>query len=101
NVRSLCSMRSRIEAMQQALRERGYVDGKNIIIEWRSADGKSDRLSALVAELVLVKVDVIVTTGPTGTRVAKAATATIPIVMTNDTDPVATGVVASLARPGG
>src|SRR5262249_21188702 len=92
---------ARIEAFRQGLRELGYVDGKNIVIEWRSADGKSDRLSALVAELVRLKVDVIVTTGPTGTRVAKGANFTIPSVMTNDTDPVATAVVANLARPGG
>jgi putative ABC transport system substrate-binding protein len=92
---------ARIEAFRQGLRELGYVDRKNIVIEWRSADGQSDRLPALAAELVRFKVDVIVTTGPTGTRAAKAATSTIPIVMTNDTDPVATGVVASLARPGG
>jgi putative tryptophan/tyrosine transport system substrate-binding protein len=92
---------ARIEAFRQGLRELGYVDRKNIVIEWRSADGQSDRLPALAAELVRFKVDVIVTTGPTGTRATKAATSTIPIVMTNDTDPVATGVVASLARPGG
>jgi len=77
------------------------VEGKNIVIEWRSAEGKLDRLAALAAELVGLKVDVIVTGGPPATRAAKEATATIPIVMAHDTDPVASGFVASLARPGG
>jgi putative ABC transport system substrate-binding protein len=91
----------RINAFLQALRELGYVEGKNIVIEWRSAEENFDRLPALAAELVRLKVDVIVTTSPTGTRAAKQATATIPIVMTNDSDPVGIGFVASLARPGG
>jgi putative ABC transport system substrate-binding protein len=92
---------ARIEAFRQGLRELGYVEGKNIIIELRSAEGKLDRLPALAAELVRLKVDIIVTAGPLPTRAAKEATTTIPIVMTNDPDPVATGFVASLARPGG
>src|SRR5262249_29963069 len=91
----------RIDAFRQGLRELGYVEGKNIVIEWRSAEEKLDRLPALAAELVRLKVDVIVTPGPTPTRAAKAATATIPIVMTQDPDPVGNGFVASLARPGG
>jgi putative ABC transport system substrate-binding protein len=91
----------RIEAFRQGLRELGYVEGKNIVIEWRYAEGKLDRLPALAAELARLKVDVIVTTGPTTTRPAKEATSTIPIVMTQDTDPVGNGFVASLARPGG
>jgi putative tryptophan/tyrosine transport system substrate-binding protein len=91
----------RTEAFRQGLRELGYVEGKNIVVEWRSADGKTDRLPALAAELVRLKVDVIVTTGPTGTRPAKEATSTIPIVMAQDIDPVGTGFVTSLARPGG
>jgi len=91
----------RIEAFRLGLRELGYVEGKNIVIEWRYAEGKFDRLPALVSELVRLKVDVIVTPGPQSTRVAKEATATIPIVMGFDPDPVGGGFVASLARPGG
>ena len=92
---------ARIEAFRQGLRDLGYVEGKNIVIEWRSAEGKLDRLPALAAELVRLKVDVIVTTGPAPTRPAKEATSTIPIVMAFDNDPVGNGFVASLARPGG
>jgi putative ABC transport system substrate-binding protein len=77
------------------------VEGENIVIEWRYAEGKLDRPPALVAELVRLKVDVIVTSGQGITRAAKEATATIPIVMTQDRDPVGNGFVASLARPGG
>ena len=91
----------RLDAFRQGLRELGYVEGKNIVIERRHAEGKSDRLPALAAELVRLKVDVIVTSGPTATRPAKEATSTIPIVMTFDDDPVGSGFVASLARPGG
>jgi putative ABC transport system substrate-binding protein len=91
----------RMDAFRQGLRELGYVEGKNIVIERRHADGKSDRLPALAVELVNLKVDVIVTSGPTATRPAKEATSSIPIVMTFDDDPVGSGFVASLARPGG
>jgi len=98
---SLSSVAARTEAFHQGLRELGYVEGKNIVIEWRSADGKPDRLPALAAELVRLKVAVIVTSGGAPTRRAKEATSTIPIVMTNDPDPVGDGFVASLARPGG
>jgi putative tryptophan/tyrosine transport system substrate-binding protein len=91
---------ARIEAFQQGLRELGYVEGKNVVIEWRSAEGKLDRLPALAAELVRLKMDIIVTAGPADTRAAKEATVTIPIVMTWDNDPVGSGFVASLARPG-
>jgi putative tryptophan/tyrosine transport system substrate-binding protein len=91
----------RIEAIRQGLRELGYVEGKNIVIEWRYAEGKSIRLPALAAELVRLKVGVIVTSASVETRAAKEATSTIPIVMTNDNDPVGSGFVASLARPGG
>ena len=92
---------NRTEAFRQGLRELGYVEGKNIVIEWRYAEGKLDRLPALAADLVGLKVDVIVTGGSGATRPAKQATGTIPIVMTQDSDPVASGFVASLARPGG
>jgi putative tryptophan/tyrosine transport system substrate-binding protein len=84
----------------QGLRELGYVEGKTIAIEHRYAEGKFERLPVLAAELVRLKVDVIVTGGSTATRAAKEATSTIPIVMTNDNDPVASGFVVSLARPG-
>ena len=92
---------ARIEAFRQGLHELGYVEGKNIFIEYRYAEGKLDRLPALAAELARLKVDVIVTTSPSPTRAAKEATVTIPIVMTQDTDPVGNGFVARLARPGG
>ena len=71
-----------IEAFLQGLRELGYVEGKNIVIEWRWAEGKFDRLPDLAAELVRLKVDIIVSAGPAATRAAKEATSTIPIVMT-------------------
>ena len=92
---------ARIEPFRQGLRELGYVEGKNIFIEYRYAEGKLDRLPALAAELVRLKVDVIVTGGQAITRAAKNATNTIPIVMAQDGDPVGNGFVASLARPGG
>jgi putative ABC transport system substrate-binding protein len=92
---------ARTEAFRQGLRDLAYVEGKNIVIEYRFAEGKLDRLPALVSELVRLKVDVIVTGGPTPTRAAKEATSTIPIVMAQDPDPVGNGFVASLARPGG
>ena len=92
---------ARIEAFRQGLRDVGYVEGKNIIIEFRYAERKVDRLPTLAAELVRLKVDVIVTSASQETRAAKEATNTIPIVMTNEGDPVETGFVASLARPGG
>ena len=77
------------------------MEGKNIIIEYRFADGRLDQVPQNAAELVRLRVDVIVTAGPTDTRAAKEATATIPIVMAFDSDPVGNGFVASLARPGG
>jgi putative ABC transport system substrate-binding protein len=94
-------MSARTEAFRQGLRELGYVEGKNIVMEYRYAEGKLDRLPALATELVRLKVDVIVTAGPAATRPAKEATVTIPIVMAQDNDPVGNGFVASLARPGG
>ena len=98
---SLSAIACRTEAFRQGLRELGYVEGKNIVIEWRSSEGKADRLPGLAAELVRLKVDVIVSGGPTATGSAKEATVTIPIVMAFDNDPVGSGFVASLARPGG
>jgi len=92
---------ARTEAFRQGLRELGYVEGKNIVIEWRSSEGKQDRLPSLVAELVRLKVDVIITAGPQSTRAAKEATVTIPIVMAQANDPLGNGFVASLSRPGG
>ena len=92
---------ARIEAFKQGLRELGYVEGTNIAIEWRYAEGKVHRLSELAAELVRLRVDIIVSGGPTVTRPAKEATSVIPIVMALDDDPVGSGFVSSLARPGG
>ena len=89
------------EAFRQGLRELGYIEGKNILIEERYADGKLDRLPALTAELLRLNVDLVVTAGPAVTRPVKEATNTIPIVMAFDSDPVGSGFVASLARPGG
>jgi putative ABC transport system substrate-binding protein len=91
---------ARHEAFRQGLRDLGYVERENIVIEWRSAEGKVERQGELAAELVRLKVDVIVTSGQTMTRAAKEATSTIPIVMAQDPDPVGNGFVASLARPG-
>ena len=90
-----------LEAFRQGLRELGYVDGQNIAIEYRFAEGRPERLPALAAELVRLKVDVIVTGGPPAPEAAKQATSTIPIVFTVTGDPVAEGLVASVARPGG
>jgi len=95
------SVSDRIEAFRQGLRELGYIENKTIVIESRYADGKLDRLPALAAELVRLNVAVIVSSGPTPTRVTKRATSIIPIVMAQDSDPIGNGFVASLARPGG
>jgi len=92
---------ARVEALRQRLRELGYVEGKNIVIEYRYAEGKLERLPDLAAELVRLKVDVIVTAPGPGALAAKKASATIPIVFTDVPDPVGTGIVSSLARPGG
>jgi putative ABC transport system substrate-binding protein len=90
-----------IKAFRQGLTALGYVEGKNIVIEYRYAEGKLDRLPDLAAELVALKVDIIVALSPPSARAAKNATTTIPIVMRSTDDPVTTGLVASLARPGG
>ena len=93
---------SRIEGLRGGLRDLGYLEGKNIVIEFRWAEGKYDRLPELAAELVRLKVDIIVTSGTPATRAAKGATTTIPIVTAEiGGDPVAEGIIASLARPGG
>jgi putative tryptophan/tyrosine transport system substrate-binding protein len=92
---------SRMESFQQGLHSLGYIEGKNIAIEYRYAEGKADYLPALAAELVGLNVDVIVTSATPSVLAAKKATSTIPIVFVSVTDPVASGVVASLARPGG
>jgi ABC-type uncharacterized transport system substrate-binding protein len=97
----LSAIPHRTEAFRRGLREIGYLEGKDILIEWRSPEGRREALPALAAELVQLKVDIIVTAGAGATRPAKAATTTIPIVMATDDDPIANGFVASLARPGG
>ena len=100
-VASLSANKARVEAFRDGLRELGYVEGKNIIVEWLSGDGKLKREDELVAEALEFKVNVIVSSGPTMTRTAKRATSMIPIVMAFDSDPVGNGFVASLARPAG
>ncbi len=92
---------SRVEAFRAGLREMGYAEGKNLFIEFRWADGNYDRLPVLAAELVRLKIDVLVTAGSPGTLAAKRATTTIPIVMAVTGDAVSAGLVASLAQPGG
>ena len=97
----LSAVAARVEGFRHGLRELGYVEGKNIIIEWRSAEGKPERRNEIAADWARLKVDIIVTGGPTTTSAAKEATSMIPIVMAFDNDPVGNGFVASLARPGG
>jgi len=92
---------ARVETFRRRLRQLGYVEGKNIVIEYRYAEGKAERLPDLAAELVRLKVDIIVTIGPGATLAAKKASATIPIVFASANDPVGTGLVYSLAQPGG
>ena len=87
--------------LQQSLRELGYVEGVNLAVEWRNAEGKMERFDALAADLVRLRVDVIVAMVPGATLAAKRSTASIPIVMVNTPDPVQLGLVASLGRPGG
>jgi putative ABC transport system substrate-binding protein len=89
------------EAFKQGLREHGYVEGRSIILERRYGEARAERISELAAELVRIKVDLIVTSTDVGIAAVKQQTQTIPIVMANSTDPVGTGFVASLARPGG
>jgi putative ABC transport system substrate-binding protein len=93
--------KERIEAFRQGLQELGWVEGRNITVEQRFAAGQSDKLPVLAAELVRLKPDVLVVSGAPAAHAVKNATRTIPIVMTNAADPVGTGLVAGLARPGG
>ena len=90
-----------LDAFRQELSKLGWIEGKNITIEYRFAEQKPERVPELAAELVRLKVDLIVVTGRPSALAAKKATTTIPIVMVNDVDPVGAGLVASLARPGG
>jgi ABC-type uncharacterized transport system substrate-binding protein len=98
---SASAVSARVKAFRQGLLERGYVEGKSIVVEYRYSEGKVDRLADQAAELVQLKVNVIVTAGSQATRPAKEATTSIPIVMAQDNDPVGSGFVASLAKPGG
>ncbi len=91
----------RVEALKQGLRELGWIEGQNVGLEYRYANNKLEQLPNLAVELVRLKVDVIVTGGEAGIRAARDATSTIPIVMANSGDPVGTGLIASLSRPGG
>jgi putative ABC transport system substrate-binding protein len=93
--------RATSQAFRKGLRDLGFVEGRNVIIEWRFAERQADRLPDLVAELVRIPVDIVVTDGTEVTRLARNATRTIPIVMTLDGDPIGSGNIASLARPGG
>src|SRR6266478_1711098 len=90
-----------VEALRQGLRDLGYIDGKNIVIEYRGAEGKLDRVPSIVNELVQLEVDVLVLPIRSAILAAKHATKTIPIVIVTGGDPVATGLIDSLARPGG
>src|SRR5919108_3775069 len=97
----LASTEQSREAFRQGLQELGYVEGKNILIEWRSYDGHTEKRPGVAAELVRLNVDVIVAVGAGDIAAAKEATSTTPIVMVSAGDPVASGFVASLAKPGG
>jgi ABC-type uncharacterized transport system substrate-binding protein len=98
---SPAAIASRLHAFRTGLQELGYFEGKNIVIEYRSAAGEIDRLPDLAAQLIGLKIDIIFSTGPQSTRAAKKATSTIPIIMGFDNDPIGNGFVASLAHPGG
>ena len=98
---SSSSMAPRVEALKNGLRDHGYVEGRNITIEYRWGDGKDERVSGLVSDLMNLKVDMFLTHGVLATRTARNASATIPIVCFDCGDLVATGLVESLSRPGG
>jgi len=101
SVSSTATMLARVEAFRRGLRDLGYTEGKNIFIEYRYADGKQERFSDLASELVQLKVDLIVTATTAGVRAVRSATSTLPIIFAGAGDPVKSGLVASLARPGG
>src|SRR5262249_7841970 len=90
-----------VRAFVQGLRVLGYVEGQNLILERRSAEGRLERFGAIIAELIGLKADVIVTAGDPMTKVAKGLNTTVPIVMASSTDPLGEGLVESIARPGG
>jgi len=98
---SAATFGKQVEALRAGLRDLGYFEGKNVVVDYRWAEGKYDRLSDLAGELVRLRVDVLVTHGTPGALAAKRATTTIPIVVATSADAVASGIVASLARPGG
>jgi putative ABC transport system substrate-binding protein len=100
-VQSRTILSERFDAFRQGLNDLGYVEGKNIVLDYLDSDGRQDRLPAVMAEIVHRHTDVIVTGGSQATRAAKKETSTIPIVMAQDNDPLGAGFVASLARPGG
>jgi putative ABC transport system substrate-binding protein len=101
SVQSRSVLSARFDAFRQGLRELGYAEGKNIVIDYLDSEGSQDRLPAVMAEIVRRQTDVIVTGGSQATRAAKEGTSTIPIVMAQDNDPLGAGFVGSLARPGG
>jgi len=101
SVQSPSFLSARFDAFRHGMRELGYTEGKNVVIEYLHADGNQDRLPGVMAEIIRRQTDVLVTGGSQATRAAKEGTATIPIVMAQDNDPLGAGFVASLARPGG
>src|SRR5712692_6880139 len=101
SLRSASDSAPQLEAFRQGLRERGWIEGQNVVLEYRWGDGRLDRLPDLAAELVRLKVDVIFSPGTAANVATQNATRTIPIIMTSVGDPVGRGTIASLARPGG
>jgi putative tryptophan/tyrosine transport system substrate-binding protein len=101
SVGTASAMAARVEAFRRGLREQGYIEGKDIVVEYRYAHDNLERLREFAAELVRLKVEIIVTGGAISTRPAKEAAGAIPIVMAYESDPVGSGLVTSLARPGG